>query len=513
MRNKWVQKLFLRRMFVALLLLAQIGFLVFIMTRGGKVASVITASMELLSVFIVLYIVSKKEKPAYKLVWVVLVLAVPVFGALLYLIIKFQTSRRIMTRRIGEIENNTRPCMAMGNDCLKQACADCASYVRDMQYLQEYTQFPVCAQTTTQYYSPGEKMMPLLLADLEKAEHYIFMEYFIMQEGKLWNSVLEILERKAKQGVEVRVMFDDMGCFLTLPADYAQQLEAKGIKARVFNPFVPVLSSIQNNRDHRKITSVDGKIAHTGGINMADEYINEFEKHGYWKDSGIRLEGDAAWSLTVIFMQLWNLGLPKDAQDDVEEYFPWKEQPCTQPHDGYVIPYADSPMDREDISEHVYLQIINQAHKTLYITTPYFIVDDNILSALRLAAKSGVDVRIITPAHWDKRLVHITTRSFYHDLVEAGVKVYEYTPGFIHSKVFVADGKVATVGTINLDFRSLYLHFECGVWMCGSTAVAQAEQDFLETLNVCKPILLEDCRKINGHPLVQEVLRVFAPLL
>ncbi len=509
MRNKWVQRLFLRRMFVALMILAQIAVIVLTVVSGGKVARVITAAMELISVFIVLYIVSKKEKPAYKLVWILLVLVTPVFGALLYLVVNFQTSRRLFSKRLGQIETRTRPLMAMGGDCLDEALEACAPYERDVRYLQEFAQFPVYAKTTTQYYSPGEEMMPLLLADLEKAEHYIFMEYFIMQEGKMWGSVLEILERKAKAGVDVRVMFDDMGCFLTLPTDYAKQLQDKGIKARVFNPFVPILSSVQNNRDHRKIASIDGKIVHTGGINMADEYINAYEKHGHWKDSGIRLEGDAAWSLTVIFLQLWNLGQPEGQHDDIASFFPWKEQPCPDVHDGYVIPYADSPLDNEDVSEHVYLQIINQARHTLYIATPYFIVDDNILSALRLAAKSGVDVRIMTPAVWDKRLVHMTTRSFYRDLVEGGVKVYEYTPGFVHSKTFVADGKVATVGTINLDFRSLYLHFECGVWMCGSSAVKKVEEDYLETLKKCKPIALEDCKS----SLMQEILRIFAPLM
>ena len=511
MRNKWVQRLFLRRMFVALLILAQIGVLIFMLISGGTVARVISGTMETLSVFIVLYIVSKKEKPAYKLVWVLLVLVVPVFGALLYLIINFQTSRRIFSKRLGAIENASRPMMALGGDCLDEALEQCNDYERDIRYLQECAGFPVYAKTTTQYYSPGQEMLPLLLADLETAEHYIFLEYFIMQEGKMWNSVLEVLERKVKQGVEVRVMFDDMGCFLTLPPDYAKQLQAKGIKARVFNPFVPVLSSVQNNRDHRKIASIDGRIAHTGGINMADEYINEYEKHGYWKDSGIRLEGDAAWSLTVIFMQLWNLGQSKP--DDIASYYPWKDKPCPQVHDGYVMPYADSPMDKEDVSEHVYLQIINQARHTLYIATPYFIVDDNILCALRLAAKSGVDVRLMTPAVWDKRLVHMTTRSFYRDLLEGGVKVYEYTPGFVHSKMFVADGRVGTVGTVNLDFRSLYLHFECGVWMCGSSALQQVEDDYLKTLEECRQIELKDCQKGALRRLGQEVLRIFAPLM
>jgi cardiolipin synthase len=279
----------------------------------------------------------------------------------------------------------------------------------------------------------------------------------------------------------------------------------------IFNPFKPILSSHQNNRDHRKIISIDGKVAFTGGINLADEYINAYERYGHWKDSGVMVEGEAAWSMTLIFLHMWNL--EKQPKDDPLSFYPWKDAPCTIASDGYVQPYADSPIDDENVGEHVYIQIINNAKEYVYINTPYLVVDDNLLSALTLAAKSGVDVRIITPHRWDKWVVAITSRSYYRQLVMAGVKVYEYSGGFNHSKTFVSDDKVATVGTTNLDFRSLYLHFECGVWIYKNRAVQAVKEDFLSTIPVCHRITLADCARNAFQRVLQDVLRVFAPLM
>lgn len=272
-----------------------------------------------------------------------------------------------------------------------------------------------------------------------------------------------------------------------------------------------MLSAIQNNRDHRKITSIDGKVAFTGGLNLADEYINVYEKHGYWKDSAIKTEGKAAWSLTLMFLDMWELC--REEEGNAERFFPGDYSGRTEYRDGLVQPYADNPMDEEHVGEHVYLQILNNAKEYVYITTPYLIIDDSMVSALCLAAKSGIDVRIITPHIWDKALIHMTTRSYYRELIHGGVKVYEYSKGFIHSKTFVADDCIATVGTTNLDFRSLYLHFECGVWMYGSRAVAQVKNDFLDTLEECQQILPETCGGNLITRLFQDLLRVFAPLM
>ncbi|MFA7637208.1 MAG: cardiolipin synthase, partial [Monoglobales bacterium] len=335
-----------------------------------------------------------------------------------------------------------------------------------------------------------------------------FLEYFIIQEGKMWDSILEILKRKVAEGVKVRIIYDDMGCFFLLPKGYAAELKKFGIECIIFNPFRPFLSVIQNNRDHRKIASVDGKVAFTGGINLADEYINAYEKHGHWKDSAMMVSGDAAWGLTVLFLQMWELCTKKS--EDYSQYFPGK---TTGLKNGYVIPYCDSPLDTENVGEHVYLQIINNAKDYVYINTPYLIIDDSMVSALTLAAKSGVDVRIVTPHIADKFYVHAATRSYYRELINAGVKIYEYTNGFIHSKTFVSDDYTATVGTTNLDFRSLYLQFECGVLMYNTTAVGQVKEDFLNTLEICQQITKEDCRTNMIKSLFEDILRLIAPLM
>ena len=350
-----------------------------------------------------------------------------------------------------------------------------------------------------------------LLQELKKAQRYIFLEYFIIQEGCMWNSILEILKEKAAQGVKVRVLYDDIGCFLKLPQDYDSQLRSVGIDCRVFNRFKPVLTSMQNNRDHRKIAVIDGKVAFTGGINLADEYINAIERFGHWKDASVMVSGKAAWSFTLMFLQMWELTNGED--EDYAQYDPWVLTDCPVQASGFVQPYADSPMDKENVGEQVYLQIINNARRYLYINTPYLIIDESMMSALCLAAKSGVDVRIVTPHKWDKWFVHVTTRSYYRDLMAAGVRIYEYSRGFIHSKTFVSDDAVATVGTTNLDFRSLYLSFECGVLMYRTEAVAQLKEDFLNTLEQCYEITDQDCQCGPIRRIFQDVLRLFAPLM
>lgn len=327
----------------------------------------------------------------------------------------------------------------------------------------------------------------------------------------MWNGILEILKQKAAEGVKVRIIYDDMGCFLLLPQNYPAQLKKYGIDCVLFNPFMPMLTAMQNNRDHRKIAVIDGKTAFTGGINLADEYINAIDKHGHWRDSAIMIKGKAAWSFTLMFLQMWELC--KKTDEDYSVYYPWNDEPCSVPNDGFVQPYSDSPMDTENVGEHVYLQMINNAKDYVYINTPYLIVDDSMISALSLAAKSGVDVRIVTPHKWDKWIVHKATRSYYYELIKAGVKIYEYTDGFNHSKTFVSDDTTATVGTINMDFRSLYLHFECGVWLCGSKAVKDIKEDFLSTLEVCQQITEDDCSKNPFVRLLQQILRLFAPLM
>lgn len=511
MHQRWFRALFRRRVFTILFLLLQGGFLINLIIGGSQFSQRISSILTIASIAAVLCIVSKKDKGAYKTAWTILILSFPLFGGLVYLLFNFQSSTRRFSKEILHAHGKAEASYLLpGNDYLADT-TNLPEHLTQIKYLQDFAGFPVYTDTQTRYLSPGEKKLKVLLEELKKAEKYIFLEYFIVQEGSMWNSILEVLKQKVSQGVLVRLIYDDMGCFLTLPKDYPTQLRKLGIQCAVFNPFRPLLTVKQNNRDHRKIAVIDGKVAFTGGINLSDEYINAIEKHGHWKDASIMLDGKAAWSFTLIFLQMWELCTHED--ECYEDYYPWKENVCPVTATGFVQPYADSPMDTENVGEHVYLQILNNAKNYVYITTPYLIVDDSMLSALCLAAKSGVDVRVITPHRWDKWMVHMTTRSYYRDLIKAGVKIYEYTNGFIHSKTFVSDDRIATVGTTNLDFRSLYLHFECGTLLYETAAVMEVKEDFIHTLEICQQITEADFKTNIVMRLLQDILRLFAPLM
>lgn len=328
----------------------------------------------------------------------------------------------------------------------------------------------------------------------------------------MFDTMTEILMRKAAEGVDVRVIYDDIGCISTLPPKYNKKLEGMGIKCAVFNPFRPILSVVMNNRDHRKIFVVDGKVGFTGGINLADEYINEKSRFGYWKDTGVRLEGEAVWNLTAMFLTAWSY--VNHSREDYKEYMPQIYQTELPETDGYVQPYGDSPLDHETVGENIYLNMINDAENYVYIFTPYLIIDNEMLVSLCNAAKRGVDVRIVTPGIPDKKLIFLLTQSHYEPLLRAGVKIYQYTPGFIHAKSFLCDDKVGTVGSINLDYRSLYLHFECGVFMYRTKALEQLKQDCLDTFEQSEEMTLEFCRNQNVFiRILQGMMRLVAPLL
>ena len=348
-----------------------------------------------------------------------------------------------------------------------------------------------------------------MLEEMRKAEKYIFLEYFIIEEGKMWDQMLEILEEKVKQGLDVRVMYDDVGSFMTLSASYAKQLEEKGIKCIPFNRINPILGIIMNHRDHRKIMVIDGKVAFSGGVNLADEYINVKVIHGHWKDNIIRITGKAVWSYTVMFLTHWNALHPEDA--DFEKFR--CEDPIPGEKDGYIAPYGETPLDSEITAQNIYMSILNQAEDYCYIMTPYLIIDTEFINALILAAKSGIDVRLMTPGVPDKKIVWEITRSYYRQLIQGGVKIYEYTPGFVHAKVFVSDDYTATVGTVNLDYRSLYLHFENGTYLYNSKKVLEIKEDFLETQAKCHQVTLEETRNRPLKELVLAFLRLFAPMM
>jgi len=523
MEQQWIRVVFRRRVLIITLIFVQLVFILFVIAGTHYAFRYVDFMLRAFSVIVCVYILNKKENPAYKLTWVFLILLFPLFGGAVYVFFHTQSSPRKLKRQMEKANQRYRPLfLPAGGSVIPEMAAEHRECLPQVHYLQEYAGYPVYKHTQTTYFNSGESFFERVLEELPKAEKYIFLEFFILRQGKMLDPILDILMEKAGQGLDVRIIYDDLGCFMSLPPNFNKTLEKKGIKCMVFNPFKPILSSLQNNRDHRKIVSIDGKVAFTGGMNLADEYINARERFGHWKDAAIMLQGEAAWSLTLIFLHMWNLERKEHEQDDAASFYPWSagETPldetthaCLIESDGYVQPYADSPIDKENVGEHVYIQIINNAKEYVYINTPYLVIDDNLLSALTLSAKSGVDVRIITPYRWDKWIVSVVSRSYYRQLILAGVKVYEYSAGFNHSKTFVSDDRVATVGTTNLDFRSLYLHFECGVWMYKTRSVAKVKEDFLNTLPVCKEITLKDCSRNAVQRIIQDVLCLFAPLM
>ena len=468
------------------------------------------AGSVLLSLLITLGIINSKSNPAYKIAWLIPILLFPVFGGLVYLLFGSDRTGRYLRKKLQGIGTEMDNVIgeAHRRSGAEQLPPDAANQSR---YISHCAYYPPYQNTTTEYLPLGEVKFERMVEELKKAKHYIFLEYFIIQEGKMWNTILDILRQKAAEGVDVRVIYDDMGCIMILPTGYDKTLEQMGIKCRIFNPFVPILSSRFNTRDHRKICVIDGNVGFTGGINLADEYINAYEKHGHWKDTSILLKGEAVFNLTVMFLSMWDYLDSTTGKTDYSRYYPtvWDENAK-----GYVQPFADNPLDDEAVGETVYLNLINKAKRYVYITTPYLILSSEMLTALTSAAKCGVDVRIITPHVPDKWYVHAVSRSHYQPLIEAGVKIYEYTPGFIHAKTFVADDDYAVVGTINLDYRSLYLHFECAVWMYQTPSVAQVRDDFFKTQQISQEITLEECRSLSfPRRLGRSVLRVFAPLM
>ena len=466
--------------------------------------------LQLLSLIVVIYLVSKPQNPMYKIAWLIPILLLPVFGGLFYLLF----GKRNISRKIRRyMEMVSRDLRRMMDRQPKRAVEelrrlDPAAY-KQSYYIAHKALAPVFQHTQTRFLTPGEEMLPCLLEELSKAKHYIFLEYFIIQDGVMWQSVLNILKQKVAEKVDVRLLYDDVGSIMTLPDDFQQQMIDLGIDCRVFNRFRPSPDVFMNYRDHRKICVIDGNVGFTGGINLADEYINAYEKHGYWKDSAILLKGEAVWSLTILFLEMWGNSL-SEADIDFEAYRPTESYPT----DGFVQPFGDSPIDADLIGETAYMNIINNAKDYVYIQTPYLILDNEMITALCIAAQCGVDVRIITPHIPDKWYVHAVSRANYTQLVEAGVKIYEFTPGFIHAKTIVSDDLYATVGTTNFDFRSFYLHFECGVFLYRASTVLDVKADFLETQKVSQEVTAQDCRKVSFPArLMRALLRVFSPLM
>lgn len=505
------KKMMVYRILIAgMLIFIQIAWMVLFFISLTNYSVAINSFFTLISVIAVLVVINGRSNPAYKLAWVVPIMIVPILGGLMYLVFGNRNPSKRFQKKLRAVDERLRVYNKQEAAVLEELKSDNLEAYGQAFYLKEYANAPVWKHTATTYFKSGEENFPYIVEELKKAEHFIFIEYFIIADGRMWNTILDILKEKAAQGVEVRMLYDDVGCLTVLPYKYFETMRSYGIKCEAFNPFVPFVSVIMNNRDHRKILIIDGHTGFTGGINLADEYINEKKRFGYWKDTGIMLKGDAVWNMTQMFLQLWYALCP--TQEDINQFRPHTYHNVQTEEDGFVQPYGDSPLDYENVGENVYLNIINTAKQYVYIFTPYLIIDNEIMTALCLAAKRGVDVKIVTPHIPDKKYAFALTQSYYWQLIDNGVKIFEFEPGFIHAKCFVSDDIKATVGTINLDYRSLYLHFECGVYLYKTKSVMDVKQDALETIDRSIPVNIDMIKPSAIKLLLQAILRLFAPL-
>lgn len=499
-------KLFIIAFSVLLQLIILMAMLVFL----SEYFVLFNTILLILSIVTSIYIVNIDENPAYKLTWVMLIMALPVLGGITYILFGGHKVPKELSIRDNQAFSEFKDHVIQDEKTYQKLANDSISACKQFYYLWNCASFPVYEHSQTTYYDSGEAKWEALKEALKQAQKYIFLEYFIIAEGIMWQEILDILIQKSKEGVDVRVLYDDFGCSTTLSSDYDRFLNSLGIKCKIFNRLTPSLSVSMNNRDHRKIVVIDGQVAFSGGVNLADEYINQKVRFGHWKDSAIKIEGEAVWSFTLMFLQFWNFD--EENKDDVEQFHLLK-QDCQLIDDGFVLPFSDSPTDDETIGRNIHLNMINHAKSYVYITTPYLVIDYEMISALKNAAKQGIDVRIITPHIPDKKYVFAVTRSNYETLVNAGVKIYEYKPGFIHSKNVFCDDVFGVVGSVNMDYRSYYLHYECGVLMYKSKAIKDMKKDYLNTLDQCIQITKEEIKKTPWYiKAFRAVLNLFAPL-
>ncbi|MCL2356588.1 MAG: phospholipase D-like domain-containing protein [Defluviitaleaceae bacterium] len=528
------------------------------------------------SVLVFSFVLKKDEASVYKITWLIIILAFPSVGGVFYLLFGNKRPVRKIAAHMREHALIAKLLDADGNLPFVNRIT-CGRMFSLLNYIRNASSYHAYEHTETTYYSMGEDMFADMLAEIAAAERFIFLEFFIIKDGVMWRRLLAALEERAAAGVTVRLIVDHLGSHKLFTRSYLKKLRAKGFGVLRFNPLVPFLLLFMNNRDHRKVLVVDGKAAFTGGINIADEYINEIRRFGVWKDSGLRLRGDAVWSFTLMFIEMWDTFCKKDERIEhreprqartesreqesaatrsleAEKCVGHREQesattrsleaekcvvadfrrqnpasgecvnddscsrrigasPPAWRGSGFVVPYGDSPLDNEQLSENILTDILAQAERYVYFFTPYFIISERLISALQLAAKRGVDVRIVTPGIPDKRLVYRLTRSYYRYMHDAGVKIFEYTPGFLHSKSVVCDDKIAVVGTVNLDYRSLYLHFECAVLLYNSDAVADVYNDAIRTMEVSRQVSATPANRRLGAELLDAVLHLFAPLM
>lgn len=509
-RRGILRLVFSRTALVTLLLLINFTLLFVLMFRFSAWWPEFYGAMGLLSIGMAIYLFNNSLDPSAKITWLVLIGLLPVFGTLFYLFTLTDFGHRVMGKRwkAGCIE--TQNALSQDEDALRQLRMESPESAALQNYINQTGCYPIYRNCTVSYFPSGEAKYEAMLRELEKAEHFIFLEYFIVDEGIMWGNILDILARKAREGVEVRLMYDGSCEFSTLPRSYPDMLGKLGIQCRAFSPVTPFVSTHYNYRDHRKILVIDGHTAFTGGVNLADEYINRIERFGHWKDSAVMLRGEAVKSFTLMFLQMWCL---QERSIELGDYLSHPAPVCKNAR-GFVLPYGDSPLDNDRVGHQVYLDIINRAERYLYIMTPYLILDAEMENALKFAASRGVELRLILPAIPDKKMPYALAKNHYKALLSAGVKIYEYSPGFVHSKVFLADDTRAVVGSINLDYRSLSHHFECAAYMYDTDCIPDILRDFEDTFPLCRRVSMETVKKEKlSTKLLGKLLKVVAPLL
>ena len=502
--------IFSRFLIIVLLLVLQVLLMVGFYGWLSEYIPYLTVVLRIFTLAMVYYLFNNSMDSTAKLTWMFIIAILPLPGAALLFFTQTNAGHRKIKNRVERLIADTMNAIEQPKSVIEALNKDGSGTDDLCTYLNRSGCFPIFDNTQVSYFPIGEDKFAAMLTELKKAKKYIFMEYFIVEEGYMWGEILKILVEKAKVGVDVRVMYDGMCEMSTLPANYCKLLAAHGIKAKAFSPIIPVLSSHFNYRDHRKILVIDGKVAFNGGVNLADEYINHIERFGHWKDTALMIKGAAAKSFVLLFLQMWNIDVHKpefQPYPDDEAYVP--EYPS-----GYVMPYGDCPLDDEKVGETVYMDILNRACDYVHIMTPYLILDGELETALKYAAQRGVDVKLILPGIPDKKMAYALAKSHYKALVKAGVKIYEYTPGFVHAKVFVSDDIKAVVGTINLDYRSLYHHFECATYLYKVDCIPEIEQDFQNTLAKCRKVTPETIKNEKiFYKLMGSLIKFVAPLM
>lgn len=516
--NKYVKKtrkslgslIFSRVGLFVFLILIQLGLMVYFY-HYLKVDSTYLVGGDTVSKLLIMLIILNMEEVSNsnKLSWFLLIALVPTFGIIAFLMSHFSIGYRREQRKVVKLNNDSRAYTDLDDKLEKTIKNREERFYPIAKYLDDVGGFPTYKDTSSTYFKVGDDMFEAMLKDVKNAKDFIFMEFFIIDYGYMWGTLLEELVKKAKEGVEVRLLIDGSNLITRVKSNFPEEMASLGIECRVFSKMYPIVSTYQNNRDHRKVMVIDGKCAYTGGINLSDEYINVYERFGHWKDCGVRLTGSAVKSFAIMFLNMWN-SIDKEAED----YTPYlKTFPQTEGK-GLYIPFADNPLDNETISKNVLIDIINKAKTYVYLMSPYLIIDEEIRNAIKLASKSGIDVRICLPHIPDKKISFALAKDHYEGMLEAGVRIFEYTPGFVHSKTWLADDSIGFVGTINLDYRALYQNFECGVLMYESNSLVEIKNDFDIFFEIATEINMEDAKNISkGEKLLAKIAKPFSVLM